>query len=312
MTNYNPHESVLAQECLHTLSPHSKLTNEEFWMIDCTFGAGGHSFLFLSAYKNLKILAIDQDADAILNGKKRVHELQFENRVQFIQGNFNESHEEIKKIIHGKKVLIVLADLGVSSHHFDEAQRGFSFKHEGPLDMRMNQSQKLTAALIIKEYSEQELVEIFTELGEEPFAKKIAKEIVSQRKTNPIETTLQLEEICFRSYPVSMRHRGKHPALRVFQALRIEVNNELGVLKNSLPFLFESLSVEGRMGIITFHSLEDRIVKHTFLNWSKELYSDKCKILTKKPIIPGQEEIIYNPRSRSAKLRVLEKTFETL
>lgn len=311
MSNYNPHESVLAQECLHSLSPSVTNTKEEFWMIDCTFGGGGHSILFLNTFKNLKIIAIDQDEDAIQNGKSKFEELKLENRVIFLQRNFNEANEEIKKITKDKKVLIILADLGVSSHHFDEAKRGFSYKLNGPLDMRMNQNQKITAETLVNELTEGELEKIFSEYGEEPFSKKISKEIVLVRKKTRLETTSQLEEICFRCYPFKLRHRGKHPALRVFQALRIAVNDELNVLSKSLPELFGLLSNEGRLGVISFHSLEDRIVKHTFLNWSKELFSGKCNILTKKPIIPGPEEIIYNPRSRSAKLRVLEKHFET-
>ena len=173
--------------------------------------------------------------------------------------------------------------------------------------MRMNQEQKITAQIVVNQYSEKELVDIFEKYGEEPFASKIAKMILIKRKESVIDTTHKLEEICFLSYPPGMRHRSKHPALRVFQALRLYVNQELEVLEQALPQWFQLLSPQGRLGVISFHSLEERIVKHTFLHWSKEEYSGIAKILTKKPLIASEQELIYNPRARSAKLRVVEK-----
>lgn len=307
MNNYLPHQSVLAQECLNLLSQPSFKSLPEIWMIDCTFGAGGHSRLFLNAHANLKVLAIDQDRDAIDNGKKLIADLGLEQRLILKQGNFSEVEAITKDVLANKDVKIILADLGVSSHHFDEATRGFSFKNDGPLDMRMNQEQKLSAKEVVNTYDEEELTEIFEKYGEEPFAKKIAKMIVVKRKEKKIETTADLEEICFLSYPPQMRHKGKHPALRAFQALRLYINKELEVLEEALPKWFSLLSPMGRLGVISFHSLEDRIVKHTFLKWSKEIWSDTTKILTKKPVISGEEEKIHNPRSRSAKLRVIEK-----
>jgi 16S rRNA (cytosine1402-N4)-methyltransferase len=307
MSIYLPHQSVLAQECLNLLSQSNFGLQSEFWMVDCTFGAGGHSQLFLQAHPNLKILAIDQDKQAIQNGQKLIQDNKLENRLLLRHGNFEDIEAIAQAELSGKKVLIILADIGVSSHHFDDAERGFSYRNDGPLDMRMNQNQEITAEEVINNGSEDELVEIFEKYGEEPFAKKIAKMIISKRTTKLIKTTAELEEICFLAYPPAMRHRHKHPALRVFQALRLYVNQELEVLERALPKWFNILSAGGRLGVISFHSLEDRIVKHTFLKWSKELWSDKVKILTKKPIISSEHEKIHNPRSRSAKLRVVEK-----
>ncbi len=307
MNTYLPHQSVLAQECLNLLSKATYKDLPEFWMIDCTFGAGGHSLLFLQAHPNLKVLAIDQDVQAIANGKKLIFEQGLEERLFLRQGNFEQIEDIVERDLKNKNVLIILADIGVSSHHFDDAERGFSFRNDGPLDMRMDQNQEMTAEIAINSGSEEELTEIFEKYGEEPFAKKIAKMIVLKREDKKIETTSQLEEICFLAYPPAMRHRHKHPALRVFQALRLFVNQELEVLERALPKWFNFLSPGGRLGVISFHSLEDRIVKHTFLKWSKELWSDKVKILTKKPLVSSEHEIIHNPRARSAKLRIIEK-----
>lgn len=305
--NYSPHQSVLAKECLNLLSQSSFLQQPEVWMIDCTFGAGGHSLYFLSVHPNLKVLAIDQDLDAIANAHKIIAENNLQDRLIIKQGNFEQVDVLAKEVLANKNVQIILADLGVSSHHFDAAGRGFSFKYDGPLDMRMNQEQEISAELVINTFDEDDLVEIFEKYGEEPFGKKIAKMILAKRKESKIDTTSKLEEICFLSYPPAMRHRNKHPALRVFQALRLFVNQELEVLERALPKWFNILSPGGKLGVISFHSLEDRIVKHTFLDWSKVLYSDNVKILTKKPIVASEQELIFNPRARSAKLRVAEK-----
>lgn len=307
MKTYLPHLSVLAQECLNLLSRVAFKDLPEIWMIDCTFGAGGHSQYFLAMHPNLKILAIDQDLQAIENGRKLIQENGLEERLILKHGNFEQVGDITKEILKSKNIQIILADIGVSSHHFDDASRGFSYRFDGPLDMRMNQQQELTAEDVINDSDEEELCKIFKDYGEEPFAKKIAKMIIEKRKKERIKTTAHLEEICFLSYPPAMRHRHKHPALRVFQALRLYVNQELEVLERALPQWFELLSPNGRLAVISFHSLEDRIVKHSFIKWSKELWSDKCKILTKKPIISGEQEIIHNPRARSAKLRVIEK-----
>ncbi len=305
--NYFPHQSVLAKECLNLLSQSSFKLQPEVWMIDCTFGAGGHSLYFLSIHPNLKILAIDQDNDAIKNAQKLIKEQGLEERVIIKQGNFDKVDQYAREELANKNIQIILADLGVSSHHFDDATRGFSFKNDGPLDMRMNQFQEVSAKTIINQFNEVDLAEIFEKYGEEPFAKKIAKMVVIKRKELVIETTGQLEEICFLSYPPAMRHRNKHPALRVFQALRLYVNQELEVLESTLPKWFSLLSKGGRLGVISFHSLEDRVVKHTFLHWSKEIHSGIAKILTKKPVVASEQELIYNPRARSAKLRIVEK-----
>ena len=306
-TNYLPHQSVLAQECLQLLSQNSWKDESQVWMIDCTFGAVGHSLLFLQTHPNLKGLAIDQDIDAINNGKNLIKDKGLEERLKLVQGNFAQADQIIQSELSGKNIQIILADIGVSSHHFDEKERGFSFRKDGPLDMRMNRNQELSAKDVVNDFSQKELAEIFEKYAQEPFDKKIAAAIVKNRSERKIETTAQLEEICFLSYPPALRHKGKHPALRVFQAVRLFVNQELEVLEESLPKWFNHLSPGGRLGVISFHSLEDRIVKHSFLNWSKVIWLDKAKIITKKPIISGAQELLYNQRARSAKLRVIER-----
>jgi 16S rRNA (cytosine1402-N4)-methyltransferase len=312
---YKPHQSVLYRECLTLLSP--ALKNQDMWMVDATFGAGGHSRLFLEEFSALKIIGVDQDLDAQKNAKEFIAQHQYSERIRLIHANMVDvfSLPEMKGITPH----IILADLGVSSHQFDEPSRGFSFRFDGPLDMRMNQQSNLTAAKVVNTYSEAALLKLFKEYGEEPFAKVIASKIVTQRETTPLETTKQLEEICFLSYPKTMRHKSRHPATLVFQALRLEVNQELEVLKNVIDVFYEHLAPGGKLGIISFHSLEDRIVKHKFLelaapyksvgkkNYFREKESGFDPIVTKKPVTAMQDELSFNPRSRSAKLRVIQK-----
>ncbi|MCB9094659.1 MAG: 16S rRNA (cytosine(1402)-N(4))-methyltransferase RsmH [Halobacteriovoraceae bacterium] len=304
-SEYSEHSPVLLAECLEYLQITPTI---EGWGLDLTFGGGGHAFSFLERASLLKILATDQDSDAIANGKAEIAKRGFEERLKLFHMNFHNFF--LKEEYTGycdQGFHYVLADLGVSSHHFDSPDRGFSFRFDGPLDMRMDREKnKVKASDIVNQYTEGELEELIRNFGEERFSKRIANKIVNDRANAPIETTKQLEEICFFAYPGNARKKGIHPATRTFQALRIEVNDELKVLEESLEKMFSVLKPGGRLGIISFHSLEDRIVKQTFkkINQNTQVHS---KIITKRPISAGKEELKVNKRSRSAKLRVIEK-----
>jgi len=247
---------------------------------------------------------MDQDPDALKNGRKLIEEKKLGERIDLISSNFSQfpslMGDKYPEIRFGG----ILMDLGVSSHQFDIPERGFSFKYDAPLDMRMNYEDDTqeTAADICNTRSGEELEEIFREYGEERFSGRIAEKIVEVR---PIKTTKDLENIIFHCYPKKMRFGKIHPATRCFQALRIAVNEELGVLSEVLPQLTELLKTGGRLCVISFHSLEDRIVKRAFKELAKE--NESLKIVTKKPITPGESEIAANSRSRSAKLRVIER-----
>lgn len=274
--------------------------------VDCTYGGGGHSRGILDKLgPEGKLVAFDQDADAIKN-------IPQDERVVFVQNNFRHLQRFLR--LHGfLKVDGVLADLGVSSHQFDEAERGFSTRFEGPLDMRMDQRQENTAADILKKYTEQQLHKLFEQYGEVTNSKTLAKQIVQQRNQMPMQTIAQLKAMIS---PVVKGNPNKYLA-QVFQALRIEVNDELGALKEMLEQLPAVLKPGGRAAIITFHSLEDRLVKNFFRSGSFDEQNENpllpgeqkndLKIITKKPIIAGAEEVKRNPRSRSAKLRVAER-----
>jgi 16S rRNA (cytosine1402-N4)-methyltransferase len=309
---YGKHYSVLKNECINFLI--EKNLGRSSLFVDLTFGAGGHTIAIAQAHKDSLVLATDQDPDAIKNGQATIEANELKNRIQLLKMNFagfSEFFREnwLKNNPHFKGVDGILMDLGVSSHQFDTFSRGFSFREDGPLDMRMDydNSQKETASDIINNYREEELADIFFHYGEERYARRIARNICTQRKIKPITTTKELENLIFHSYPEKERHRGTHPATRSFQALRIAVNAELKVLEESLETLFSILSDGGRLCVISFHSLEDRIVKHTF----KEIVEKNLNcatILTKKPILPSDQELQENSRSRSAKLRVIEKS----
>ncbi|NET02692.1 MAG: 16S rRNA (cytosine(1402)-N(4))-methyltransferase RsmH [Sphaerospermopsis sp. SIO1G2] len=258
--------------------------------LDLTVGGGGHSRLILTSSENTKVTAVDQDLDALNAAKDNLAE--FGERVNFVHSNFA-NYQFPENIYDG-----ILADLGVSSYHLDNPERGFSFRNTADLDMRMNQQQSLTAADIINEWDEQELANIFFKYGEERLSRKIARRIVEKR---PFQTTTELAEAIFYSVPPKYRYGRIHPATRVFQGLRIAVNDELQVLENLIEKAPRSLVEGGKIAIISFHSLEDRIVKHGLRG------SDFLKVLTKKPIIATEEEIKENPRSRSAKLRIAER-----
>lgn len=275
--------------------------------VDLTFGAGGHSRALAQLSPSVKVISFDQDPDALANGKKTIEENQLQDKITLVDSNFEkfpayfkEHQADFKEGARG-----ILMDLGVSSHHFDDTSRGFSFKGEAALDMRMNNREGDTAKDFVNNLSEEELQLIFQDYGEERFSARIAEAIVKERETAPIETTKDLENIIFHCYPKKMRFGKTNPSTRCFQALRIAVNRELDVLTETIPRLIDALCPYGKLAIISFHSLEDRIVKHTFKAIAKE--RDDVKILTKKPLIPTEEEIKNNPRSRSAKLRILMK-----
>ena len=286
MNNY--HIPVLLQEVLTNLAIQP---GEQY--IDCTLGGGGHTFAMLA--KGARVLGIDADQDAI----DYVSENRKEEDLMLVRGNFKDittiAHEA-----HFKSVAGILMDLGVSSHQLDTPSRGFSFQ-DGPLDMRMDPTLSVTAKDLINGLTEKELVNLFEKFGEEHAARKIARGIVQQRKQSPIQTTHELAELVRRS---SFGGQAIHPATRVFQALRIAVNDELFVLEETLPKAFGLLKPGGKLVVISFHSLEDRIVKKTF-----ELLASKGegKIITDKPIQATDEEVLQNKRARSAKLRTIER-----
>ena len=304
------HKSVLLNECIEGLK-----INPEGIYVDGTLGGAGHS---LEIIKKLspsgKLIGIDRDEDALKAAKERLKDY---SNVIYYHGN----HDNIKEILENlniEKVDGILLDLGVSSYQLDEKNRGFSYLGENVLDMRMDKTQKLDAKTVVNEYDEQTLAKIIYEYGEERFAKQIAKNICIVRKKHIIETTKDLVDIIEKSIPKSKQNDG-HPAKRTFQAIRIEVNNEIKPLYNTIKDSIELLKSEGRLCVITFHSLEDRQVKNAFIDAKgkcicpPDLPYCVCgakslgKIITKKPIIPDKKEIEENSRSKSAKLRIFEK-----
>ena len=309
--SYGSHYTVLKKECIDTLTEKAP-TDVKSYYADLTFGGGGHSFEFLYRNPLFNVRSTDQDPDALKNGAARIESEGMVGRIKLINTNFVHFAEMIRE--HSPEVFEaggfqgILLDLGVSSHHFDEATRGFSFRFDGPLDMRMNHESDefLTAAEIVNTYDEKDLKRIFEEYGEEKNARKIAAKIVEERKTKNIETTKELENIVFHCYPKEHRYGKTNPSTRVFQALRLEVNRELEVLTNTIDQLIPLLKMGGRLAIISFHSLEDRIVKNAFRD-AADKTDFPVLVLTKKPILPTEQEILTNSRSRSAKLRILER-----
>jgi 16S rRNA (cytosine1402-N4)-methyltransferase len=279
------HIPVLSREIIDGLAVHPG-----GHYLDATVGGGGHSRLLLEAALNVQVTAIDQDADALAAAQKYL--VEYEDRVKFIRSNF-----ATYEFPHGNFDGII-TDLGVSSYHLDTPERGFSFRHAASLDMRMDQRQSLTAADVINEWDEAELADIFFKYGEERLSRRIARRIVERR---PLDTTVELAEAIASCVPPKYRYGRIHPATRVFQALRIVVNDELKSLETFLDKAPNALVPGGRIAIISFHSLEDRIVKHSLRN------SPLLRVLTKKPITAQEEEIAQNPRSRSAKLRIAER-----
>ena len=285
--------------------------------VDCTLGGAGHSARILEKMGgDGKLVGIDRDEYAIQKASQRLEK--YKDNILLIKGNFCDAPELLSENgIH--KIDGVVADLGVSSFQLDNADRGFSYMHDAPLDMRMSRQDKLSAYDVVNGYEEKELSRIINLYGEERFASKIAYNICRTREKQPIKTTAELAEVVKNSIPAKNRADGPHPAKRTFQAIRIEVNGELDVIDKMILGLFPMLEPGGRMAVITFHSLEDRIVKHTFAELAKgcECPPDfpvcvcgkkpQGVVVTKKPILPSEQELEENPRSRSAKLRVCEK-----
>ncbi|MCC5667681.1 16S rRNA (cytosine(1402)-N(4))-methyltransferase RsmH [Nostoc sp. CHAB 5784] len=282
------HISVLGREVIEGLA-----VRPGGHYLDVTVGSGGHSRLILEAAADVRVTAVDQDKDALAAAQKNLAE--YSDRVQFIHRNFAD-YEFTPNTFDG-----ILADLGVSSYHLDQAERGFSFRQAANLDMRMDRGRSLTAADVINNWDEAELADIFFKYGEERLSRRIARRIVERR---PLHTTTELADAIASSVPPKYRYGRIHPATRVFQALRIVVNDELKSLETFLDKAPNALVPGGRIAIISFHSLEDRPVKHGLRN------SPLLKVLTKKPIIAQEEEISNNPRSRSAKLRIAERKQE--
>ena len=270
--------------------------------LDCTVGAGGHSRAILDEMRGkVRIIGIDRDEEGLKIASQELKE--YKEQTTLIKANFKDLPQVIKEenvgLVNG-----IIYDLGLSSMQLDSQTRGFSFRWTAPLDMRMDSSQALTAAHLVGELSQKELEDIFFELGEERWARRIAKFVVEERRQNPIKTTSNLLEVMRRAVPAKFRKgRKAHFATRVFQALRIKVNEELENLRVSLSYSFDLLQKEGRVCVISYHSLEDRIVKQKF-NEAKE---EKLNILTKKVIRPSKKEVRINPRARSARLRVAER-----
>ena len=304
------HKSVLLQECIEGLN-----IKENGIYVDGTLGGAGHSSEILKKLSSKgKLIGIDRDEEALKAAKERLKE--YEN-VVYLHGN----HDDIKELLKSiqiDKVDGILLDLGVSSYQLDERARGFSYMGEATLDMRMDKTQELTAKDVVNDYTEEKLSRIIEEYGEEKFAKNIARNIVKDRQISPIETTMQLVDIIRKSIPISKQKDG-HPAKRTFQAIRIEVNNEIEPLKETIRNCIECLKPEGRLCVITFHSLEDRAVKQAYSDAEgkctcpKDLpycvcgYRSEGKIINKKPIVASKEEQEENSRSKSAKLRIFEK-----
>ena len=306
------HTSVLLFECIEALN-----IRDGYTYIDCTTGGGGHSLEIAKRLgDNSRLICFDRDVCAIAAAKERLKN--YLDKITFVNDNFS-SLEEVLREYKIDNLGGVLADLGCSSYQFDTPERGFSYMHDAELDMRMDVSSTLSAYKVVNEYTEAELKRIIYDYGEERFAPKIAREIVKRRETKPIETTYELTDIIKASIPKAARIDGPHPAKRTFQAIRIEVNGELDVIEPLLRTAAKNLVPGGRIAVISFHSLEDRIVKQTYRSLSSGCTCPRdfpvcvcgkkpiIRDITKKPILPTSEELENNPRSRSAKLRLAEK-----
>lgn len=313
MSNINfSHTSVLLFECIEALN-----IRDGYTYVDCTAGGGGHSLEIAKRMgKNSRLICFDRDKTAITAAGERLKD--YKDQVTFINDNFSSLGRVVKELgitnLGG-----VLADLGCSSYQFDTPDRGFSYMHDAPLDMRMDTDAPLSAYEVVNEYSEERLKKIIYDYGEERFAPRIASAISRHRQLSPIKTTHELTDIIKGAIPAAARQNGPHPAKRTFQAIRIEVNSELDAIEPLIRDASASLVPTGRIAIISFHSLEDRIVKQTYKSLTSGCTCPKdfpvcicgnkptIKDISKKPILPSREELEFNPRSRSAKLRVAEK-----
>ena len=307
------HKSVLLEETVNGLN-----IKPDGIYVDGTLGGGGHAYEVCKQLSNKgRFIGIDQDEAAIEAASARLSD--FGERVTIVRSNYCDMKLQLQKLGIDKVDGIVL-DLGVSSYQLDTAERGFSYRVDAPLDMRMDRRQKMTAKDIVNDYSEMDLFRIIRDYGEDKFAKNIAKHIVIEREKGPIETTGQLIDIIKRAIPMKFQKTAGHPAKRTFQAIRIELNRELEVLRDSLDDMIEMLNEGGRICIITFHSLEDRIVKGIFKKNENPCTCpshfpvcvcgnvSKGTVITRKPILPGEDELEENSRSKSAKLRIFERS----
>lgn len=304
------HKSVLLEETIEGLNIKSNGI-----YVDATLGGGGHTYEILKRAKDGKVIGIDQDIYAINRAEQKLSE--FNNFIAY-RSNFSNINE-ILDDLNIDKIDGIIFDLGVSSFQLDIPERGFSYNHDAPLDMRMDKSQNISAWHVINGYDERELTRIISEYGEENWASRIAKFIIEARETEFIETTGQLVNIIKKAIPAAARQDGPHPAKRTFQAIRIEVNKELEILENTVKNAVDRLNVGGRICIISFHSLEDRIIKNTFSDLNKDCicprefpkcicdHRRKLKLINKKPIVSNDVELENNPRGRSAKLRIGER-----
>lgn len=304
------HISVLLYETVDSLN-----VKKDGVYVDCTLGGAGHTSLILSKLgENGRVIGIDRDDDALENAKNKINDP----RLITVKDNFENIKDAVARAGF-ERVDGILMDLGVSSHQLDVAERGFSYIKDAPLDMRMDQTAPLTAYDVVNGYSERELIRILRDYGEERFAPRIAQRICAARESAPIKNTLELAEIISAAIPQKYRYESGNPAKRSFQAIRIEVNGELDCIPKAIEEGAEMLNVGGRMSIISFHSLEDRLVKNGFQKLEKPCTcpsdfpvcvcgkKQSVKIITRKPILPSKEELEYNSRSHSAKLRVCEK-----
>lgn len=304
------HIPVLLNETIENLN-----IKEDGIYVDGTMGGASHSKEIAKRLKTGRLIAIDQDIDAIKKGTEILKD--FEDRVTIVKSNFS-NLDQVLDDLGIEKIDGLLLDLGVSSYQLDQGERGFSYHQDFPLDMRMDQSQDLSARDVVNEYSKEDLERIILTYGEERWAKRIAEFIVEERKLKPIESTFDLLEVIKKAIPKAQR-MDKHPGMKTFQAIRIEVNNELNIIDKTIDMGIKRMNPKGMMCIITFHSLEDRIVKNAFRYQELDCICDPrapictcdkvstIKVLSRKPILPSKEEIERNPRSRSAKLRVAMK-----
>ena len=302
------HYSVLLAESINGLN-----IKENGTYADGTTGGGGHSLEIAKRLGYGRLICVDTDSDALSAAKTRLE--QYKDKITFVKTNFSQTDEYLKDTMLDGMII----DLGVSSYQLDTPERGFSYMQDAPLDMRMDRDSDFTCEMLINEYERNELVRVFRDWGEEKFAQRIADNIIEERKTKRISRTSQLSEIVRRSIPKNTWGNDKHPEKRVFQACRIECNKELDVIEPAIRGIVEHMNPGARLCIITFHSLEDRIVKQTFADLSKGCTcppdfpvcvcnnKPKVKIITKKPILPSNDELSENSRSKSAKLRICEK-----
>ena len=294
------HTPVLSKEAIEFLDPKPGDV-----IVDATVGGGGHSELVLRAIgPKGRLIGIDKDEDRLASTGSRL--ARYKKQLALVKADYKNIRLTLQKL-NIDRAQGVLFDLGVSSPQLDETGRGFSYRLDAPLDMRMDLQQEVTARTVVNSYSKQDLTRIIRQYGEERWASRIAEFILKQRQRKPIETTFDLVEVIKAAIPASARRKGPHPARRTFQAIRIEVNDELTSLKTGLIEAIDILSSKGRIVAISYHSLEDRIVKRTFKEQALPELGARLMILTKKPVRPSEEEVLGNPRSESAKLRAAEK-----